>query len=129
MIKSVFFSLGIFLSLGISTLWAQQNAPRSGYQFKEIADLKATPVKNQANSGTCWCYATLSFLESELLRMGKPAYDLSEMYTVRNAYFEKGMRYFRLYGKNNLNEGGQAHDVVEMIAKYGIVPEEVYPGL
>ena len=39
------------------------------------------------------------------------------------------MRYFRLYGKNNLNEGGQAHDVVEMIAKYGIVPEEVYPGL
>ena len=51
-----------------------------GYQFTEVARVPATPVKNQASTGTCWCFATTSFMESELLRMGKGTYDLSEMF-------------------------------------------------
>ena len=51
-----------------------------GYQFTEVARVAATPVKNQASTGTCWCFATTSFMESELLRMGKGTYDLSEMF-------------------------------------------------
>lgn len=111
------------------TVSAQKEGPRSGYNFETISELKVTPVKNQQSTGTCWCYATISFLESELLRMGKPEYDLSEMFVVKNTYNEKGMRYFRFDGNTNFSEGGQAHDVMLMIKKYGIVPESVYDGL
>ncbi|MDO5487512.1 MAG: C1 family peptidase, partial [Rikenellaceae bacterium] len=41
------------------------------YEFTDVKVNPATPVKNQANTGTCWCFATVSFLESELLRTGK----------------------------------------------------------
>ena len=120
----------VVLLVSISTAaFAQKGGPRSGYNFTTIVDLKTTPVKNQQSVGTCWDYATLSFLESELLRKGKPVYDLAELYVAKNAYFEKGLRYVQFHGKTNFSEGGQAHDVIDMIKKYGIVPEEVYTGL
>ena len=120
----------VVLLVSISTAaFAQKSGPRSGYNFTTIVDLKTTPVKNQQSVGTCWDYATLSFLESELLRKGKPVYDLTELYVAKNAYFEKGLRYVQFHGKTNFSEGGQAHDVIDMIKKYGIVPEEVYTGL
>ena len=46
------------------------------YEFTDVKVNPATSVKNQASTGTCWCFATVSFLESELLRMGKGEYDL-----------------------------------------------------
>ena len=79
--------------------------------------------------GSCWSFSTISFLESELLRKGKGTYDLSELFVVKNAYLEKGIHYVQFHGKNAFREGGQAHDVIAMIRKYGIVPEEVYRGL
>ena len=100
-----------------------------GYQFTDIKILPATPVKDQSRSGTCWCFSTLSFLESEILRAGGPELDLSEMWIVRNIYFEKAIKYIRLHGSLNLAVGGQSHDVINGIRRYGIVPEEVYPGL
>lgn len=129
MSKSFICLVGAFVLLSCMPLSAQRQAARSGYQFKEVSDIPVTSVKNQANSGTCWCFATLSFLEAELLRQGKTEYDLSEMYAVRNAYYEKGMRYFRFQGKTNFSEGGQAHDVISLIAKYGMMPEQAYTGL
>ena len=60
-----------------------------GYQFTEVVTVPATPVKNQAATGTCWCFATTSFMESELLRMGKGTYDLSEMFIVRQKYMNQ----------------------------------------
>lgn len=116
---------------GSTVLLSAQNAKgsRSGYRFEAIADLKTTSVKDQQSVGTCWSYATISFLESELLRMGKPEFDLSELFVARNAYLEKGIRFVQFHGKNNFSEGGQAHDVIHMIKKYGIVPESVYTGL
>ena len=117
----------VVLLVSISTAaFAQKSGPRSGYNFTTIVDLKTTPVKNQQSVGTCWDYATLSFLETELLRKGKPVYDLAELYVAKNAYFEKGLRYVQFHGKTNFSEGGQAHDVIDMIKKYGIVPEEAY---
>ena len=68
-------------------------------------------------------------LENEILRAGGPEMDLSEMWIVRNMYFDKGVKYVRLHGHLNFAEGGAAHDVIEGIKKYGIVPQEVYPGL
>lgn len=127
--KTILSTAVALLTLTSVSLHAQEAKPRSGYQFTNVAEVKATPVKNQASTGTCWCFATVSFLESELLRMGKPEYDLSEMYIVHNAYLDKAQRYFRFQGVNNFGQGGQAHDVTNMIRKYGVMPESAYGGL
>ncbi len=100
-----------------------------GYKFIDIKEVKYTPVKNQSRSGTCWSFSGLAFFESELLRMGKPEFDLSEMFIVRNAYSEKALKYVRFQGKLNFAGGGSFYDVVEAIRKYGIVPEQAYTGL
>lgn len=120
--------LALFL-LGTAAGAVAQEPDAGGYQFTDVKILPATPVKDQSRSGTCWCYSTLSFLESEILQAGGPELDLSEMWIVRNIYFEKAVKYVRLHGSLNLAVGGQAHDVTYGIETYGIVPEEVYPGL
>lgn len=100
-----------------------------GYKFTIEKQLRATPVKNQAITSTCWSFSTLSFLESELLRMGKGEFDLSEMFIVRNTYSEKAKKYVRLHGHMNMAGGAALNDVTDMIKKFGLVPEEVYPGM
>ncbi len=100
-----------------------------GYQFTVTKELKTNPVKDQSRSGTCWSFSTLSFIEDDLLRQGKPSVDLSEMYVVRNNYIEKAIKYVRMHGEINFAGGGSAYDVLYIIDKYGIVPEEVYTGL
>jgi len=100
-----------------------------GYEWETIVDIEATPVKNQGASGTCWSYATTSFVESEMIRMGKTPVDLSEMYTVRKVYQDKGEKYIRLHGYLNFAQGGALPDVLYVIKKYGAVPQEVYNGL
>jgi len=102
---------------------------KQGYQFTITKEVKRSPVKNQSRTGTCWCFATISFLESEMLRMGKPETDLSEMFVVRHTYPKKAVNYVRLHGSATFGQGGQSHDVIEQIRKYGIVPEEVYSGM
>lgn len=100
-----------------------------GYVFEDEIVLPATPVKDQYRSGTCWAFSGLSFLESEMLRLGKPEADLSEMFVVWYAYSEKAKKHIRLHGNLNFSAGGAFHDVTNMISRYGIVPESVYDGL
>ncbi len=100
-----------------------------GYKFTTVVDLKATPVKNQASTGTCWCFATTSFIESELLRMGKGEYDLSEMFIVRNNYTDRLKDNYLRQGKGNTGPGSLSHDWMRIFSEDGIVPDEVYPGL
>ncbi|MBN2668755.1 MAG: aminopeptidase [Bacteroidales bacterium] len=102
---------------------------KEGYQFTVVKQLDATPVKNQYRAGTCWSYSGISFLESELLRMGKGEFDLSEMFIVRHTYLEKAKKYFRMHGILNFGQGGAFHDVTDMIQEYGIMPQEAYTGL
>lgn len=104
-------------------------AQDSGYVFKPVVDLDVTSIKSQGATGTCWCFSTVSFIESELLRMGKPAYDLSEMYIVKNTYKEKARMYVGNHGLANFSQGGQAHDVFNKLVDHGIVPESVFPGV
>ncbi len=91
--------------------------------------IKNSPVKSQGSTGTCWAFSTISFLESEAIRMNKPVLDLSEMYIVKHVYPEKAQKYIRLHGMGNFSEGGQAHDVLNAVKKYGLVTEETYKGL
>jgi len=100
----------------------------SPYQFTDIKRLPATPVKDQLRSGTCWSFSGNSFIESELLRLGKGEYDLSQMFIVRHAYADKAVRYVRFNGSLNFGGGGAFHDVINMMKAYGAVPQEIYSG-
>ena len=113
----------------IFTIAAQEANKPEGYKFTDTKTVKTVPVTNQYKSGTCWCFSTVSFIEEEILRAGGPEIKLSEMWIVRNIYFEKAVKYVRLHGSLNFAVGGAAHDVTHAIEKYGIVPREVYKGL
>jgi len=99
------------------------------YQFTPVRDIPVTPVKDQARTGTCWCFATISFLEAELIRQGKGEYDLSEMFVVRNNYTDRIFDNYLRRGNGNINPGSIAHMATQAIAKYGIVPESAYHGI
>lgn len=109
----------------VSLTLSAQNA----YTFTVIKENSITSVKNQASTGTCWSFSGVGFLESELIRMGKGEFDLSEMYIVRRNYEDKAQKYARLHGNLNFAAGGSFADVVETIEDFGIVPEEAYKGL
>lgn len=97
--------------------------------FTIINEVWRTPAKDQARTGTCWSFSTTSFLETELKRLGKGEYELSEMHTVFYAYQEKAKRYLRLWGKTQFGQGGLSHDVFYLIRKYGLVRDTDYSGL
>jgi len=100
-----------------------------GYVFTDVKRLPATTVKSQHRSGTCWSFAGISFIESEMIRLGKSEADLSEMFVVYNTYSDRAYKHVRMHGKFNFGGGGAFHDVTNSIKKYGIVPEEIYKGL
>ena len=110
---------------------SSENAVESNskYQFTTVIDLEATPVKNQASSGTCWSYAGVSFVESEIIRLKNEPIDISEMYVVRMAYIEKARKYVRMHGNTNFAQGGEPLDVLLIINRYGAIPQEAYTGL
>lgn len=113
----------------VSAQEKKEEEKEKGYQFTSIKEIPCTSVKDQYRSGTCWSFSGLAFLEAEMLRLGKPAVDLSEMFVVYHAYSDKALKYVRLHGSLNFGAGGAFHDVTNVIKKYGAVPEEVYTGL
>jgi bleomycin hydrolase len=123
----------LFITLIASTLAVtaqdKTNKPGSEYKFTTIKNLESTPVQNQNMTGTCWSFSSLSFLESEIIRLGKGKdFNLSEMFVARKAYPLKADNYMRMHGKTNLGEGGGFPDVMNVLKKYGMVPEEAYTG-
>lgn len=99
------------------------------YEFSNEKSISCTGIKNQARTGTCWSFSTVSFLESELMRQGKSNYDLSEMFIVRTIYKDKARNYVLRQGKANFSQGSLSHDVIRGLEIAGIVPESVYSGL
>lgn len=102
---------------------------KEGFKFTEVINLGNTSIKDQGSTGTCWSYSGNSFLESEMIRMGKKPVEISSIYTARNTYLEKARNFVRLHGSQAQGEGGQLHDVLTIFKKYGAVPAEVYTGL
>jgi bleomycin hydrolase len=115
-------------SVGLNAQNTKDSLPEK-FAFTPSISLPATCVKDQSASGTCWSYATTSFIESELLRLTKDTFDLSEMYFVRKAYETKATNYVRLHGTANFGQGGQAHDVLNVIRTNGMYTESGYSGL
>lgn len=122
MCKNAFFFFVILFSL--STINAQEP-----YNFKELINLEATAVISQGRTGTCWSFSSTSFLESEIIRLTGKQIDLSEMYTVRNTYPKKAENFVMRQGKAQFSEGGLAHDVLNSVAAYGLVPNAAFNGL
>ncbi len=118
----------ILLFLVSSNVKSQENKPE-GYVFTTLKEIKHTSPKNQSSTGTCWIFSSLGFLEAELLRLGKPEVDLSEMYISKNTYSDKADRYIRMHGTINFSGGGSFWDVIETIRKYGITTEDAFKGL
>lgn len=123
--KVIALIAGIIL---VSNVIAQEDTD-SSYRFTTIADVPTTSVKDQHRSGTCWSFAAVSFLETELMRMGYPEIDISEMFYVRDAYIDKADNYIQMHGTVNFSPGGQAHDVMYTLAEKGMVTEQAYDGL
>ena len=125
--KLVIFTALLLVSF---TLSAQKDTAKvdTSFRFTTIKENKITPVKNQASTGTCWSFSALGFFEAELLRMGKPEVDLSEMFVVRHNYSDKADKYVRMNGKINFAEGGSFYDVIYALKNYGIVPDSLMNG-
>lgn len=104
-------------------------ADSTGFKFTDVKINPTTSVKDQNKSGTCWSFAATSFIEEDVMRRGGPELDLSEMWAVRNCYIDKAKKYMRTNGMTNFAQGGAASDVFYVADNYGIVPDEVYPGL
>lgn len=97
--------------------------------FNNVVMLDVNDVESQGSTGTCWSYATLSFLESELIRMGEGQYDLSEMFITRQVYIQKADNFVRRHGKTNFSQGSLSHDLINTINKHGVVPNTIFSGL
>lgn len=107
----------------------QSENSKESFKFTDVINLENTSIKDQGSSGTCWSYSGNSFIESEMIRMGKEPIELSQIFTARNAYIEKGKMYVRMHGAVTLGEGGAFHDVMNMYRKYGTMPQSEYTGL
>lgn len=75
------------------------------YTIKDKHTVACSAIKDQQNTGTCWSFATSSFLESELMRMHGKEIDLSEMYSVYATYQDKARNYLLRQGKLTLAKG------------------------
>ena len=98
------------------------------FEIRPDKDIKTTPVKNQAHTNTCWSFSTISFVETELLRVGKEPLNLSEMFVVRKTYPRMAERYIRLHGNMSFSAASLSGDVLHVIRKHGIMPESAYSG-
>lgn len=114
--------------LACAAVACRQNVPAVEQgEFKTIMELPITSVKNQYRSGTCWDFATLGFLESEILRKTGKTYDLCEMFVVNKDYMDCAEHYVRMHGYSQISEGGSCDDVMEVIRRHGICPEDAMP--
>lgn len=89
----------------------------------------ANPSLSQGNTGSCWCFSTTSFFESEVYRMHKKKVKFSEMYTVYNEYVAKAIGFVQSRGSSLFAQGSEGNAVTRSFKKNGIVPENEYLGL
>ena len=131
--KKILFSFAVCtMSMSLAAQVDNTETPSDsteGFRFTTIDSIAITPVKDQNRSSTCWSYSTIGFLESELLRMGKGEYDLSEMFVVHHTMLDRAEYSVRMYGTAEFAPGGSAYDVIYCLKNYGLVPQEAMPGI
>ena len=122
---SSIFLLLLFFSTAIISQESKEDIP---HQFEMIKKVEVSGIKSQGRTSTCWSFASTSFLEAELIRLGKGEFDISEMFFVRKVYPLKAEKFVRYHGFANFGPGGVGHDVLSTIKNHGILPESAYGG-
>jgi len=146
----IFLLILIYLTLSGSSVFAQDRAlyiteekkgksrqkftmdfsrikrPKSIDDFTQLTHLPPVP---QDTTGTCWCFSTISFLESELARIGKTPVKLSEIYIVYWEYVEKVRRFVQEKGESLLGQGSEHNAVLRQMKAHGLVRRSDYTGL
>ncbi len=122
-----FKSLSLILALSVFLAFAGFSQEEKEV-FTIEKEIKHLPVISQGNTGTCWSFATTSFIESEIVRKGFAETDLSEMYFVYFGYINKTKQFLMYHGNNNFGQGGQAHDVFDVVREKGMVTFDEFPG-
>jgi len=102
------------------------DVPKSMSEFKTVF---AQKPESQGETGTCWCFSTTSFYESEIKRLSNQDIQLSELYTVYWQYVEKAKEFVRTRGTSVFDEGSETNGVAAMMKIYGIVPLDAYNGM
>ena len=115
------------LTLASAMLMVMTASAQTEKTFSTVREIPVTSVKNQFRSGTCWDFATLGFFESEILRKTGKTYDLCEMFVVNKDYMDCATHYVRMHGFSQISEGGSCDDVLDVIRKHGICPEDAMP--
>ncbi|MBC8046751.1 MAG: peptidase C1, partial [Fimbriimonadaceae bacterium] len=100
-------------------------APKDPAVYKQV--WHNDPV-SQGNTGTCWCFSTTSFFESEIKKASNIEIKLSEMYIVYWQYVERAKYFVAHRGDMYFGEGSETNGATWMIKDYGIVPYDIYKG-
>jgi bleomycin hydrolase len=125
--------LTLLIIVAAITASAQNDRPsikvaQDKFGFVDSLRLDCPEVADQQMSGTCWCFSSLSFIESEMMHNGNPnPPNLSETFIVRQNYIDRAIKHVMLHGKMNFGQGSYFHDNTIIIRKHGIVPESAYP--
>lgn len=120
------------LGLCFSSVYAKgpkKDKNDEGFVFTTVKENPITSIKNQNRSSTCWSFSSLGYLESELLRLGKGEFDLSEMFVVHKTMEDRATNYVRYHGDASFSPGGSFYDIVYCYENYGMVPQEAMPGI
>ena len=96
--------------------------------LEEFTIVKVEDPISQGNTGTCWCFSTTSFYESEIERIHGKTIDLSELYLVYYEYVEKARGYINTRGETFLGEGSETNALQRMMTMYGTAPFSAYEG-
>lgn len=97
-------------------------------QFSNAVIVESTGLKHQKFTGKCWSFASTSLLEAEAIRLNYDIPELSSFYFVYYNYLEKSQDYLTRKEKKKIFWGDLAFSVLEILDKYGCVPEEIYDG-
>lgn len=123
-----FTSLFLFFFFNYHFLYAQPSSGSSDTGIRLTDSVRCTSVKDQNSSPTCWVFGSNSLFESDVMKKTGKELNLSEMFIARYAYIDKINAYLASKGKTYCEGGGQFHDVIRVISRYGMAPEEVYNG-
>ena len=109
----------------ISVDFTGKNYPTSINNYKQYWH---NPPLSQGRTGTCWSFASTSFLESEVNRLTGQKIKLSEMFFVYWEYVERAKYFIEKRGDIYFAEGSEANAVIKNLQIYGAVPASAYSG-
>lgn len=125
--KAIILTALVALSSSVFAQEAKNEKADNKPVFTVIKENPITSIKNQARSGTCWNYSTLSFFEAEILKKTGKTYDLCEMFVCNKNYMDRAVNKVRMHGDAQFSQGGSFYDVLYVLKNYGICPEDAMP--